>query len=163
MSSSQRNVELNWTGDVMGRCEGPRREERMGLAAVDAGVTEMLFAIAVEALQARDDFARTDERGRVDDAGVLTTAETDAEAAAETLALGRFRAILEVDMAGEVFFSAEEEDLAPWKCVLTSFGARSDFALRAFFFSVAVTGGVYVASAARLAWLIFAAMMSNPS
>ena len=134
----------------------------MGWAAVDAGVMEMLFAVAVEALQARDDFARTDERGRVDDAGVLTTAETDAEAAAETLALGRFRAILEVDMAGEVFFSAEEEDLAPWKCVLTSFGARSDFALRAFFFSVAVTGGLYVASAARLAWLIFAAMMSKP-
>ena len=75
----------------MGRSEGARREERMGWAAVDVGVTETFFAVAVEALQARDDLARTDECGRVEDMGKETAAETDTEAAAETLAFGRFR------------------------------------------------------------------------
>ena len=75
----------------MGRSKGARQEERMGWAAVDVGVTEIFFAIAVEALQARDDLARMDERGHVEDAGKETAAEMDTEAAAEMLAFGRFQ------------------------------------------------------------------------
>ena len=122
----------------------------------------MFFAVAVEALQARDDLARKDERGRVDDAGVVTAAETDTEAAAETLDFGRFLVRLEEGIAADFFLRATEDESLPLKCVLTSLGTRSDFAFRAFFFCVAVTGGLYVASASRPAWLIFGAMMLKP-
>ena len=142
MSSSQRKVGLKGTGAIAGliessigtRAEGVRVEERVGIAAVDIGVTEARIAVPTEPLR-----APRVEHVEDADTDTETASDTETEDNGEALAFECFQAEAEVGLATGFFLRAAS---APLTCELTSLVAMSDFALSAVLLSAWVTGGL---------------------
>ena len=113
MSSSQRKVELNGIRAIAGlveslieiRAEGARVEERVGIAAVDVGVTEACITVPTKTLQARVK--------RVEDVDTEKASDTEKEDDAEALAFGRFQAESEVGLATGFFLREPAAASAP--------------------------------------------------